>query len=93
MKFGVTMPRAMAQPSFLGATKHLYNWLCPLVGRLVCWSVGNAFVRRSTPSHLLAYLALFFLFEPLLSILEQQKELIAEMVDSILKDDLQTIYR
>ena len=22
---------------FLGATKHLYNWLCPLV----CWSVGR----------------------------------------------------
>ena len=21
---------------FLGATKHLYNWLCPLVGRSVC---------------------------------------------------------
>ena len=29
---------------FLGATKHLYNWLCPSVGLLVC----NAFVRRST---------------------------------------------
>ena len=29
---------------FLGATKHLYNWLCPLVCRLVGWSVGNAFV-------------------------------------------------
>ena len=25
---------------FLGATKHLYNWLCPLVGWLVGWSVG-----------------------------------------------------
>ena len=25
---------------FLGATKHLYNWLCPLVGRSVGWSVG-----------------------------------------------------
>ena len=43
---------------FLGATKHLYNWLCPSVG----WSVGlwgNAFVRRSTRRTLLAYLALF----------------------------------
>ena len=30
-----------------------------LVGRLVCWSVGNAFVRRSTRRTLLAYLALF----------------------------------
>ena len=40
---------------FLGATKHLYNWLCPLVGRSVC----NAFVRRSTRRTLLAYLALF----------------------------------
>ena len=26
---------------FLGATKHLYNWLCPLVGRLVGWLVGR----------------------------------------------------
>ena len=43
---------------FLGATKHLYNWLCPLVGRSVGWS-GNAFVRRSTCCTLLAYLALF----------------------------------
>ena len=37
---------------FLGATKHLYNWLCPLVGWSVGWlvgrSVGNAFIRRST---------------------------------------------
>ena len=28
------------------------------VGRLVCWLVGNAFVRRSTRRTLLAYLAL-----------------------------------
>ena len=41
--------------TFLGATKHLYNWLCPSVG----WSVGYAFVRRSTRRTLLAYLALF----------------------------------
>ena len=40
---------------FLGATKQLYNWLCPLVGQ----SVGYAFVRRSTRRTLLAYLALF----------------------------------
>ena len=26
---------------FLGATKYLYNWLCPLVGWLVGWSVGG----------------------------------------------------
>ena len=26
--------------TFLGATKHLYNWLCPLVCRLVCRLVG-----------------------------------------------------
>ena len=44
--------------SFLGATEHLYNWLCPLVGRLVGWLVGNAFVRRSTRRTILAYLAL-----------------------------------
>ena len=50
---------------FLGATKHLYNWLCPSVGRsvgwLVGWSVCNAFVRRSTHRTLLAYLALLLL--------------------------------
>ena len=43
---------------FLGATKHLYNWLCPLVCLSVCLSVGNAFVRRSSRRTLLAYLAL-----------------------------------
>ena len=42
---------------FLGATKRLYNWLCPLVCRSVGLS-GNAFVRRSTRRTLLAYLAL-----------------------------------
>ena len=26
---------------FLGATKHLYNWLCPSVGWLVGWLVGR----------------------------------------------------
>ena len=48
--------------NFLGVTKHLYNWLCPSVGWLVCRFVGllgNAFVRRSTRRTLLAYLALF----------------------------------
>ena len=44
---------------FLGATKHLCNWLYPLVGWSVCLSrVGNAFVRRSTRRTLLAYWAL-----------------------------------
>ena len=28
---------------FLGATKHLYNWLCLLVGWLVGWSVTHLF--------------------------------------------------
>ena len=42
---------------FLGAKKHLYNWLCPLVG----WS-GNAFARRSTRHTILAYMALFSLY-------------------------------
>ena len=46
--------------AFLGATKRLYNWLCPSVGR----SVGRLVCRlriRSTihTSHLLTYLALF----------------------------------
>ena len=51
-----TTPQARANSSrtrvttledFLGATKHLYNWLCPLVGRsvgrLVCLSVTHSF--------------------------------------------------
>ena len=44
--------------TFLGATKHLYNWLCPSV----CWSVCRSVTHRSTihTSHILAYLALFF---------------------------------
>ena len=44
---------------FLGATKHLYNWLCPSVGQSVGLS-GNAFARRSTCCTLLAYMALFY---------------------------------
>ena len=28
---------------FLGATKHLYNWLCPLVGWSVCLLVTHSF--------------------------------------------------
>ena len=44
---------------FLGASKHLYNRLCPLVGRSVGWS-GNGFVQRSTRRTLLAFLALFY---------------------------------
>ena len=47
---------------FLGATKHLHNWLCPRPWS-VGWLVGNAFVRRSTRRTLLAYLALFRHFE------------------------------
>ena len=31
--------------AFLGATKHLYNWLCLLVGRLVGWLVGWSVCR------------------------------------------------
>ena len=43
---------SVSQP-FLGATKHFYNWLCPLVG----WSVGW-FRNRSTThtSHLIGLL-------------------------------------
>ena len=32
---------------FWGATKLLYNWLCPSVGRSVCW-LGNAFTPART---------------------------------------------
>ena len=52
----------LIQLSLMGAKKHLYNWLWPLVGLSVCRSVslsGNAFVQQSTHRTLLAYLALF----------------------------------
>ena len=39
---------------FLGVTKHLHNWLCPLVGL----SVGLWRIRTFLP--FLAYLALFY---------------------------------
>ena len=42
--------------AFLGATKHLYNWLCWLVGRSVGRS-GNIFIWRSTRRTLLVYFA------------------------------------
>ena len=32
--------------SFLDASSHLYNSLCRLVGWLVGWSVGNAFIKN-----------------------------------------------
>ena len=54
--FNCNMRRFWRRGGFLGATKHLYNWLCPSVGQSVC----NAFVRQSTRRTLLAYLALFF---------------------------------
>ena len=48
-------------PPFLGATKHLYNWLCPSLCRSVGLS-GNAFVRRFTRRTLLALFAFMALF-------------------------------
>ena len=33
----------ISQAVFLGATKHLYNWLCPSVGWSVGWSVTHLF--------------------------------------------------
>ena len=42
---------------FLGATKHLYNWLCPLVG----WSVGRVRIRSTIHmSHLIGLLGLVY---------------------------------
>jgi len=39
---------------FLGATKHLHNWLCPLVG----WSVGQCIRSTIHTSHLIGLLGL-----------------------------------
>ena len=44
---------------FLGATTHLYNWLCPLVGRLVGWSRIRSTIHTS---HLIGLLGLVFFF-------------------------------
>merc|ERR1712237_306608 len=40
-----TRPRLVlaVYPALLGATKHLYNWLCPLVGRSVFLSITHSF--------------------------------------------------
>ena len=51
-----TMSGQQSLIHFLGATKHLYNWLCPSVGWLAGRSVGNAFIRRTTRRTLLAML-------------------------------------
>ena len=40
---------------FLGATKHLYNWLCPSVGRLVGWSVGQSPFWAAAPKGPVTY--------------------------------------
>ena len=39
---------------FLGATKHLHNWLCLLVGWLVGWSVGRVTHSLDDP-HVVPY--------------------------------------
>ena len=44
-----------SENTFLGAPKHLLNWLCPLVCLSVCRYVGNAFVRWSIRRTLLTY--------------------------------------
>ena len=43
MVFAATIKRIYP---FLGATKHLYNWLYPSVGWLVGWSVTHSFDDR-----------------------------------------------
>ena len=52
---------------FLGAKKHLYNWLCPSVSWLVCrldGLLGNAFVRRSTRCTYWPTWPCFYIFSP-----------------------------
>ena len=47
--------------TFLGATKHLYNWLCPSVGRSVCWvthSFDDPHVAPYWPTRPCYYIAL-----------------------------------
>ena len=40
----------MLERSFLGATKHLYNWLCPLVGLLVTHSFDDPHIAPCWPT-------------------------------------------
>ena len=65
----IQFPQSHSQHCFfLGATKHLYNWLCPSVSRSVGWSVGRSVDPlvgkriRSTihTSHLFGLLGLVF---------------------------------
>ena len=44
--------------SFLGATKHLYIWLCPSVGRSVSLLVGQRIRSTIHTSHLIGLLGL-----------------------------------
>ena len=39
----VPSPQSLFRRPFLGAPTHLYNWLCPLVGRSVGRSVTHSF--------------------------------------------------
>ena len=55
-------PCPLASECFLGATKLLYNWLCPLVGRSVTHSFDDPHVA---PYWLLSYLALFLRYPAL----------------------------
>ena len=41
--------------SFLGATKHLYNWLCPSVGWLVGWLIGLSVTHLFNDLHVAPY--------------------------------------
>ena len=54
-------PSARHLFSFLSATKHLYNWLRLLVGRLVCRSVTHWFNDQYNTSHLFGLLGLVYL--------------------------------
>ena len=42
-KKNVPSPQSLFRRPFLGAPTHLYNWLCPLVGRSVGRSVTHLF--------------------------------------------------
>ena len=56
-------PVKRGPPVFLGATKHLYNWLCPLVGWLVGWvthSFDDPHVAPYWPTWPCYYISLCF---------------------------------
>ena len=66
----ITTGENITQNLDLGAPKHLYNWVCPLVGWSIGLSISRSRIRSTTyTAHLIGLLGLvsfFFFFLPFL---------------------------